>query len=91
MLTFIENAFKHGVAQELKKASIKIILKHTKDNIVFIVENTKPNDVIETEDKQSIGLTNVNKQLELLYPDMYELSIVNQSKIYQTILIVAMK
>ncbi|CAM1363377.1 sensor histidine kinase [Tenacibaculum xiamenense] len=91
MLTFIENAFKHGVAQELNKAKIKIILKQTKDNIVFVVENTKPNDIIENEDKQSIGLTNIKKQLELLYPEDYDLSIVNEPKKYQTTLKLAVK
>ncbi|SEB39272.1 Histidine kinase [Tenacibaculum sp. MAR_2009_124] len=91
MLTFIENAFKHGVAQELNQATINISLINTKENVVFVVENTKPNNIVEKEDKQSIGLTNVKKQLELLYPEKYELSIVNKAKKYQTILKLALK
>lgn len=91
LLTFIENAFKHGVTQELKQAVIKIDLRLENDLIVFIVKNSKPLESVQNTDKQSIGLSNVRKQLELLYPDAYELDISNEKEHYTIILKLASK
>lgn len=76
LLTFIENAFKHGVSQELKMATVKINLSTDDDHIFFNIFNTKPLLNIEkSTKKKSIGLTNVELQLNLLYLDSYDLNI----------------
>ena len=83
LLTFIENAFKHGVSQELKEANIKINLSQKDDTIDFYIENTKPQTKgLNREKKEVIGLKNVNKQLNLLYPNMHSLNIKEDSKLY---------
>jgi sensor histidine kinase YesM len=74
LLTFIENAFKHGVTQELEKASIDIKIAINVDEIQFTIENSKPNSYVESKNEQCIGLDNVKKQLELLYPNQYQLN-----------------
>ena len=77
LLTFLENAFKHGVAEEIKEAHIHIELKAIKEQIVFKIENSKPHlsaNVLEKE-RQPIGLVNIRKQLEILYSDYYKLAI----------------
>ncbi len=73
LLTFIENAFKHGVSQEIKKASIHIKITATNNYILFDIRNSIAQSDVST--KKSIGLNNVKKQLELLYQDSYSLSI----------------
>ena len=83
LLTFIENAFKHGVSQELKEASIRINLSQKNKEIDFSIENSKPQTKdLNGEKKAVIGLKNVNKQLNLLYPNKHTLSVKENSKLY---------
>ncbi|OXA79611.1 Histidine kinase [Flavobacterium aquidurense] len=74
ILTFIENAFKHGVINETEKAIIRLNLESNKQQIIFSIENTKPkNEFSGISDDSKIGLINVQKQLNLLYPKKHQL------------------
>lgn len=77
LLTFIENAFKHGVSQELKKAYIHMKIGTERDSIQFHITNSIAKNT--SSDKDSIGLSNVKKQLDLLYLDSYSLDIANET------------
>lgn len=79
LLTFVENAFKHGVANEIDKAKIYINISKKKEQLLFTIENSKPNHIKISSEKESIGLQNIKKQLELLYPKAYDLIIENTS------------
>lgn len=92
ILTFLENAFKHGVSQELKKATIDIRIKLTNNLILFSILNTKPAIVINNNDpKTPIGLINVKKQLEMLYPEGYKLDIKSEIRSYKVTLTIPIK
>ena len=81
LLTFVENAFKHGVINETEKAVIRMNLETKKQQIIFSVENTKPqNETARRSDKSQIGLENVRKQLNLLYPKKHQLEIEETQK-----------
>ncbi len=82
LLTFLENAFKHGVAQEINQASIEIKISKKNEQIVYTIQNSKPLGVEHNASKDSIGLKNVKKQLELLYPQAYDLIIENTSNTF---------
>lgn len=83
ILTFIENAFKHGVINETEKASIRLKLESKKQQIIFSIENTKPqNEFAKISDKSKIGLINVRKQLDLLYPKKYKMEINETQTLY---------
>lgn len=83
LLTFVENAFKHGVSQEINMAEIDITLTNKDSEIIFIVKNTIPAGASTEEDgKQSIGMANVKQQLELLYPDKHQLEIDHNPKLF---------
>jgi two-component system, LytTR family, sensor kinase len=74
-IPFIENAFKHSNIEDLKKGWIKISL-HTADNqINFAVWNSVPKGVVTKDQEGGIGLQNVTRQLELIYPDKHEITI----------------
>lgn len=75
LLTFVENAFKHGVTQEINQANIEIQISKEKDQLVFSIENSIPKMIEEKEKTTSIGLKNIRNQLELLYPMAHDLSI----------------
>jgi two-component system LytT family sensor kinase len=81
LLTFVENAFKHGVINETEKAVIHMNLQTKKQQIVFSIENTKPqNKTARAFGKSQIGLENVRKQLDLLYPKKHQLEIEEDQK-----------
>ncbi len=82
LLTFIENAFKHGVKEEINQAVIQINISKKKEQLIFSIENSKPVYVGKSNNKASIGLTNIRKQLEILYPKAYDLIIENKSNSY---------
>ncbi len=79
LLTFVENAFKHGVANEMNQANINIQITKKGAQLLFVVENSKPTTTVRKEKKPSIGLTNIKQQLELLYPKAYDLIIENNA------------
>jgi len=85
LLTFIENAFKHGVKQELKQAKIHLELITENDSITFKIRNSKPFVKIESR-TEKLGLKNVKKQLELLYPEAQDLQILDTQKEYSVTL-----
>lgn len=77
LLTFVENAFKHGVTNEISQAHITINISKKNEALLFSVENSKPAVTENASNKESIGLKNIKKQLELLYPKAYDLIIKN--------------
>ncbi len=81
LLPFVENAFKHGAAEIRKESFIRIDLTvKNNGNLLFTVENNTEEDtpgVVE-----HIGLKNVRRQLELIYPD-HHLTITKANHIFK--------
>ena len=73
LLPFVENSFKHGTSKTLSKpwVSLNIIFDHTK--MYFMLNNSKPQEYINPNRNGGIGLGNVQKRLQLLYPGRHEL------------------
>ena len=74
-ITLIENAFKHGINNDGNSfIDINILVEKGK-GILCTVENSLNNSHINKEEKNSgIGLANLSKRLELLYPGKHEFS-----------------
>jgi len=75
-ITFLENAFKHGVSNNNPNAWVKISIQLKENECFYEVENSKilagkP----ESEEKSGIGLQNVKRRLELSYPGRYQLQV----------------
>jgi len=85
LVSIIENAFKHGVSGTIREAHIKIQLKVKKGKICFRVFNTKSPVASsgEMNYKKGIGLKNVQRQLDLIYPDHYTLDIDEQEETFE--------
>ncbi|MBK6825697.1 MAG: hypothetical protein IPG86_01845 [Chitinophagaceae bacterium] len=66
LLPFVENAFKHGVSESLSDSYIRIRLNLTKGELFFVIEN--PVDTETGQFEPGIGLSNVTRRLDLLYP-----------------------
>ena len=79
LITFLENAFKHGVKGSSGNTFIKLDIKVEKNKLNFTVENNKGIiDEVNTGDHNGLGLENVKRQLELLYPGKHLLNIKDQ-------------
>jgi two-component system LytT family sensor kinase len=76
LISFMENAYKHGMSKSAQQSWIRTDLQIDDDQVTFIVENPVPTDPEESHRvKSGIGLENVRKRLELLYPDRHSLNI----------------
>lgn len=83
-IPFIENCFKHGASNQLAKSFVYILLEVRKDTIDLFIENSKAENMAESSSSKSggIGLVNVRRRLDLLYPDQYKLKIEDKPDSY---------
>jgi sensor histidine kinase YesM len=76
LITFVENAFKHVSRSTDSPNWIKIGLGQVDDQLDFVVSNsTAPGTHSEVIHYGGIGLANVRRRLDLLYPGAYDLFI----------------
>jgi sensor histidine kinase YesM len=79
---FIENAFKHGVSYR-ETSFIKISMKIDGEQISFSSQNSIGKSSQESDLQHSgIGLENVKKRLNLLFPGKHELTIDRSEAIF---------
>ncbi len=76
LLSFVENAFKHGAGEDSGEPRIDIKISYKDRLIVFEISNTTQAITADTSRKK-IGLENITKQLDLVYPNQYTLEIGN--------------
>ncbi len=81
LISFVENAFKHGVAND-HTDPIKINIIANQKILHFSVSNKK--NKTNKDAMGGVGLNNVERRLQLLYPDRYKLNIVNSATHYTT-------
>lgn len=84
LLPFVENAFKHGISENRFSSYIHINLELKNEQLSFSCENSKAAETTKSE-TDTIGLGNIKRQLELLYPN-HLLEIKNE-KNYFTVLL----
>jgi sensor histidine kinase YesM len=92
LLTFIENAFKHGVNKNTGKVKIDIKFKVKDDFLYFSISNPTP-EITQHHDNfnksSGIGIENVKKRLELGYNKSdYKLSFKNKKDIFVVKLVI---
>ena len=74
-MTLIENAFKHGVNNEENSyIDINILVENGKGVICSVENSMSTGNNVETRNS-GIGLPNLQKRLELLYPKKYDIEI----------------
>ena len=85
LITFIENAFKHGVSYQ-RDSFIEVNVTVEREKLRFTCRNSKADQ--PNEDKGGVGLDNVRKRLNLLYDNNYTLNINDTSDIYHVELVI---
>jgi two-component system, LytTR family, sensor kinase len=85
-IPFIENAFKHGISYR-EKSFIDISMKVVQNTIIFRCANSLVKTSETDENKNNgIGLENVSKRLNLLFPGKHELKINRSDMVYEVLL-----
>ena len=79
LVTFIENAFKHGVSYQ-HESFIEVRVAVEDETMHFTCRNSKADH--PNEEKGGVGLANVRKRLDLLYAENYRLSIKDRPDAY---------
>ena len=93
VLPFIENSFKHGTSDETESSWVSIDLAVKGNTLTLKVDNSKSNEVSKDEQKyrEGIGLQNVKRRLQLLYPGNYDLRILDEDDSYLVVLKIEME
>ncbi len=81
-ITFLENAFKHGVSTNAEDSWVKLEIALAGKQCIYSVANSRLPQK-ETEDQKSgIGLHNLRRRLELSYPKRYQLEVRDEPETY---------
>lgn len=85
-ISFLENAFKHVSRSDSEKGHVKIFFNQSDREITFGVENSK--SCFKTDEKKEggLGLPNIRKRLDILFPQRHELIITESDDFYSILL-----
>lgn len=81
ILPFIENCFKHGISHMLEQPWLNMHISIRENEMTMNLLNSKPSGH-PLNHKPGIGINNVRKRLELLYPSQHELIINDEEDIF---------
>jgi two-component system, LytTR family, sensor kinase len=87
LLPFIENAFKYSYNKG-KFPVIEIALSCTSHRLTFLCKNYYKREKPRHERTGGVGLENVKRRLELLYPQKYDLNILEENNFFKIELII---
>jgi len=89
LIIFLENAFKHAKDSADERIFIEIVLKTWGRSLLYSVRNSHSKGMTDQQPllkSGGLGLENVKKRLELLYPNDYGLEIQEDEKWYTVLL-----
>ncbi|MGJ8745496.1 sensor histidine kinase [Polaribacter sp.] len=79
LIPFVENSFKHGVIID-GSIKVDIHLKTANNCLFFEIENSSKR---KEEASTGIGLQNIKKRLEMLYPEKHQLEIIDKKDVFK--------
>jgi LytS/YehU family sensor histidine kinase len=92
LLPFVENSFKHGASNDIESPFIELKADVKDKQLHFQVLNSYRNESGNFRKyKEGIGLQNVRRRLELLYPDKYSLEIKQHQDVFEVYLTLELK
>lgn len=80
-IILLENAFKHGVENLRKNAYVHVDISTKNNHVIFEIENNF--DTTLLNDGNGIGLNNLSRRLELVYPKKHVLSLSALDNVYK--------
>ncbi|MGK0363285.1 MAG: two-component system sensor histidine kinase AlgZ [Saprospiraceae bacterium] len=88
-INLLENAFKHGVEKLRFDAFVHVKMTFLDNNLYFEVKNKM--DPEEDVNKNGVGLKNLRRRLELVYPKKHSLNLTQENDIYTAQLMINLK
>jgi len=89
LYTFVENCFKHGCSPDPDSPWIKLRIGVSHNNFSFEASNSIPLTLRnDNEIKSGIGLTNIKRRLELIYPNNHQLELHKENGMFSIRLII---
>jgi LytS/YehU family sensor histidine kinase len=87
ILPLVENSFKHGVSNDVGNSWIRVDISVKDDWLTVKIENSRvPDQVNGHAVYKGIGMENVKKRLEIIYPDRHEFKCMSEGQSFLTIL-----
>ena len=84
LITFLENAFKHGIGNTSVGSWITVSLRIKAGTLHYEVANSIVQQIGKTvREASGIGLTNVQRRLELSYPGKHDLTVTEDTERYR--------
>lgn len=80
ILPFLENAFKHGTAEQIERSWLSVDISMKQDVLRCKIANSK-NDYVAYRNN-GIGIANVKKRLEFIYPHSHELKLNDEGNFF---------
>ena len=85
LIPLVENAFKHGASETRSLPYVDIHLSVKNRQLTFYVKNSTDGITGDQTVKENIGLSNLRRQLELLYTE-YDLSVQHADSVFNAVL-----
>lgn len=82
MIPFVENCFKHGASVMRGQPWVQLMVIIRDAQLDFRLSNSKPAQPVQHHGKGGLGLVNVRKRLELLYPGTHLLEIKQSENVF---------
>ncbi|MFT3827075.1 MAG: histidine kinase [Chitinophagaceae bacterium] len=86
ILPLIENAFKHGTSEQIEKSWLSVDVSVKESRLKVKIANSKNEYAIYRNN--GIGLANVKKRLEFIYPGNHEMKLSDEGRFFVVALMV---
>ena len=83
LLPFLENSFKHGASNDRATPKVVINIRVAEEYLHLYVFNSTPAKNNQEKVSEGIGLKNVRRRLELIYPDAHQLDCIQKPKHFE--------
>jgi sensor histidine kinase YesM len=83
LIPFVENAFKHISHKTKGDNFVKLDMTRSNGYFEFSIENSCEKGIYTTEQHGGIGMNNVKRRLELLYPGTHQLNIIDDDDLFK--------
>ncbi len=82
LIPFVENSFKHSQIEDVQHGWIRMKIETHDKKLFFSISNSKAKSEYSKDKVGGIGLENVKRRLELLYPGRHELLIADKRDVF---------
>ena len=83
LIPLVENSFKHGASKMLEHPWVNLNISIDGQYLYFLLSNSRPDEITISRHNGHIGLNNVKKRLQLLYPTTHDLKIAEGTQSFE--------